>query len=750
MLTRYRGILVVAGAVGLVWIGSLLQLFRAPDGWVYDRTVRLGAWEASGPPSVLMVENDPRRDLGADDGVAILDYLQELGARQIIFLSLPRTFDARFYERAREHGKVIAGQAAAPDAPSIGRPDDARRAGVQSAGPPDLTLGDLSLPPAESGVHRLADTRVMVGGRDLPTLAMAAARNLGLQPRDGLFRVNFNQGADWIPRVSVERVLGRGLIPELVRGRSVVIGRGRTPAEPGLYTPIDASGDGMSLLEYQALAIDTLLQDKPIRSTPWIATLPVLGLIGLLSLVVYQWFNLDRSSWFTVSLVAGYLAVGWLLLHGLLLWIPVVEIAVGQVLMFWLFVRLKLLRDDAEMRHTALRRMAKLQDYMLPPDFYKLDEHWGQVITFVDQTLNLNRVIFLEKVEGDHRVREVQALRCSLDDIDERRRDFERVPYSDAIAEGGPIKLTSRLFFKSPAGVSFEQYLVPLLFGGGVQGFWAFDVDPMEIASSENFLGNLRNFGSQIAELLYHRHRWQAQRSSEPRILRRVFGLEAAKASSQEVGELLGLLDNRLHAAQAVFDGLATATIHYDLFGRVVQLNKSMERFMKERDLPGFKLTALDLLVKISRMPEHRARRLLQQVVVDRRNFYIPVQLPDGTGENYSVHVRPLIATDTETASAESTAPFGLAGILFELSDERELKRRYDTKEQLLEWVRLKLHDDLTGLLEDATLVQQLSAASGSDLQMPVRWDKVAGMGGVDMPQAVHGASNARPLSSRP
>jgi len=126
--------------------------------------------------------------------------------------------------------------------------------------------------------------------------------------------------------------------------------------------------------------------------------------------------------------------------------------------------------------------MARLQDYMLPPDFYKLDEHWGQVITFVDQTLNLNRVIFLEKVEGDHRVREVQALRCSLDDIDERRRDFERVPYSDAIAEGGPIKLTSRLFFKGPAGVSFEEYLVPLLFGGGVQGFWAFDVDPVEIA----------------------------------------------------------------------------------------------------------------------------------------------------------------------------------------------------------------------------------------------------------------------------
>ena len=87
----------------------------------------------------------------------------------------------------------------------------------------------------------------------------------------------------------------------------------------------------------------------------------------------------------------AYLAVGWLLLHGLQVWLPVVEFGVAQLLMFWLFVRLKLLRDDQEMRHTVLRRMALLQEYMLPPGFYQLDEHWAQVINFVDQTLNLNR-----------------------------------------------------------------------------------------------------------------------------------------------------------------------------------------------------------------------------------------------------------------------------------------------------------------------------------------------------------------------
>jgi signal transduction histidine kinase len=638
---------------------------------------------------------------------------------QIILLDAPDTLDGAFLAGARSYGNVIVGRAigADPDASAVPAAAD----GGDGAMLDGLPVGALALPTAESGVHRYAATRVRVGGHELPTLAALAARRLGRDPPAGSFRVNFNQGPDWIPRVSLDRVRGRGLIAELVAGRSVLIGSGRGAAEPGLHTPANPSGPGMSLLAYQAHALDTLLQDRQIRATPWTLKLLIFGLIGLLNLIVYQWFNLDRSSWFTASLVAIYLGAAWLLLHGLRIWLPVAEIALAQLLMFWLFVRLKLVRDDLEMRHTVLRRMAHLQDYMLPPDFYRLDEHWAQVITFVDQTLNLNRVIFLEKVEGDHRVREVQALRCSLEDIDERRRDFERLPYSDAIAEGGPIRLDRRLFFADAGDGEFQQYLVPLLFAGEVQGFWAFDVDPQEIESSENFLGNIRNFGNQIAELLYHRHRWIEQRDAETAVFRRFFRLEAVKASSQEVNELLDLLDKRLHAVQAVFDGLGTATIQYDLFGRVVQLNSSMEGFMKEQDLPGYKLTALDLLVRLTGIAQQRARRLLQQVVVDRRDFHLPVILQDRQGGRCAVHVRPLTAGERETGGAESTAPFELAGILFELNWERGLSRRSETRDQLLEWLRLRLRAELGALLEDEAAQQELAAAAGSDLAWSAR-----------------------------
>ena len=716
-MTRYRGIVVVLGAILVIWIAGLLQLFRAPDGWIYDLAVRTGGWKGAGVPSVMMVETDPGRRLTSDEGLAIAEYLQQLGAGQVLFLLPPQGTDDRFQRLLEKTANLIVGRIVEFNLNSDNGEGARRLSPIPPVVSTALPGGVLSIPAAEFGVHRRAATGVQLGGQAFPTLGMVAALQKGKQPEAGEFKVNFNQGADWLPRVSVDRVLGKRLIAELVAGRSVVIGGAWSAASPGIYTPLNANGPGMSLLEFQAYAIDTLLQDKQIRSTPWALNLVLLGSIGLLSLGVYQWLNLDRSGWFTISLVSAYLVAGWLLLHGLLIWIPVVEMATAQILMFWFFVRLKLLRDDQRMRHTVLERMARLKDYMLPPDFYSLDEHWAQVITFVDQTLNLNRVIFLEKVEDDHRVREVQALRCSLDDIDERRRDFERVPYSDAITEGGPIKLESRLFFSNSDDSIFEQYLVPLVFAGEVQGFWAFDVDPLEIESSENFLGNIRNFGGQIAELLYHRHRWIEQRDAETKIFRRFFRLEAGKASSEDVGDLLGLLDSRLNALQSVFDGLTTATIEYDLFGRVVQLNSSMEKLMELQNLPGYKLTALDLLAEITGLPQQQARRLLQQVVVDRRDFHIPMRLKGDKGEKYSVHVKPLAVSEAERTLAEATTPFELAGILFEVSDESSLMKRLEVKEQLLDWMRLRIRSDLMILLHDVDLQEQLPLVSGGDLQ---------------------------------
>ena len=89
---------------------------------------------------------------------------------------------------------------------------------------------------AEFGIHSRSSTSVQVSEGEFPSVGLMAALHRGKLPESGEYRVNFNQGPDWIQCVSLDRALGKGLIPELIAGCAVVIGKSRLPMEPGIHT----------------------------------------------------------------------------------------------------------------------------------------------------------------------------------------------------------------------------------------------------------------------------------------------------------------------------------------------------------------------------------------------------------------------------------------------------------------------------------------------------------------------------------
>ena len=92
----------------------------------------------------------------------------------------------------------------------------------------------------------------------------------------------------------------------------------------------------------------------------------------------------------------------------------------------------------------------------------------------INQSLNLKRMIFLERVPNDHRLKEIKAFECSIHDVVDLRRDYERTPYSTVIQEQKPLLQTKPYLL--PLAVEDQQYLAPLMFAGDVLGFWAFTV----------------------------------------------------------------------------------------------------------------------------------------------------------------------------------------------------------------------------------------------------------------------------------
>jgi PAS domain-containing protein len=663
--------------------------------------------------------------------------LEQLGTRQIVFASLPATADDAFFVRALEYGNVVFGRRIkAPSHPGDKPELEPWPAPFAGKVPP---FGVTTVPNGELGIHRYASTSVRIDNKDIPTLSVAAAQFAGVDLDVGQMQrylVNFNRGAEWLPSVRASRVLDDKLIPELVVDRSVIIGERRSSAQPGLYTPATVDGTNISLLAFQAFALDTLLTDTVVRKPSKWMTLGLLLAVLLLSLVVYQWIPLVAGAWAASFLMIAYATMSWICLHAFRIWIPAIELLLAQLMLSGVFIRFRLARDEQEVRRALLERAARIRAHVLPPSFNTLQGHWAQVITLVDQTLNLSRLIFLEKVPSDHRVREVQALRCSVDDIDERRRDYERTPYSTAIAEGGPIRL-KKIYLIPRDDMVEDQYLVPLLFGGEVGGFWAFGVDPEVVKQSDRFLSNVRDFGSQIAELLYRRHLWMQRREAESGLLRRLFRLEAGKKTYREVENTMSLLDKRLAALESIFEGVGTATILYDLFGRVVHVNRSMEEFMHAIDVPGFDMTALNFLVAVTGMQQDEARLLLQEVVLDRNQYHLPTTLMSKGGASHSMHIRALVQ-NAEARPLDAASPFELFGILFEFVDITRFKSMFNSKDQLLERLVRRVQDDLEGMLQTTQIAKEPIALR--------HLDKVAAGGNSQTVVAMQSADDRTPV----
>ncbi len=469
-----------------VWVFGLFGGFILPNGWAYDYLSRASiSVEASS--SVLLIEASPKYRLAGDDiWLPVLKDLLKSKPRELVFTFLPDRASAEFYRLARKSKRTVFGR------PVIRSGGNGEIIDLQAL-PAGLTklkvpYGLVTSGSSQFGVYREQPTTALIEGKRWSTLERVVLK-LGYRKSrsvpDHAFRINFTGGEDRLPKLSLDRVVDGGLISELVAGRVVVIGELNPPQNAWLYTPLSRGNSMMPAAHYHAFALDTLISNRVIEIVNQPATLVILVLIAGLLIFFYQWMSVRMSVWATISALAFYFLGTWFFLHILEIWLPLAQILTVQCLLAFIVIRQRAIREEQVMRKMLLDLSGKLKDKAFPTSFYRAPDPWGPIITMVNQILNLNRVIFLERVEGDHRLREIRALNCSVDDIDERRRDYERTPYSTAISEDRPIQVP-RNYLKAVDETEF-QFLAPLIYAGDVLGFWAFGIDPEKFQAIPEF-----------------------------------------------------------------------------------------------------------------------------------------------------------------------------------------------------------------------------------------------------------------------
>ena len=678
-------------ALAIVWIASTMGIAHAVNAWTYSQYLRLNAFSKP-EPQVLLVEAH-REKMRPANWQTLVAQLSRWNPRVIAFLNAPPELLQRSSPPTLDT-KLVLGTV-----PS--RADNMSRA---------LSLRDgdravaLTRPPSQ----RLSDfhqhqPRTRIDGNVYSSTEATAARLASTQPLPiRRFLVDFRPGLNYLPLITAERAMKGDLISALVQRRVVLIGSPNEPSCPRVLTPL-GDDTGISRLTYAGYVVDTLMRGEPVRVTRGWEQLLMLLLTLAIGWPLYHAMRARRAQMVSIIGAMLILSIGWLSLHLVGLLLPVAELGILHGMVGYLVARHERQHESQTVRQLLRASTSRLHERLVPAHFITTDDPWSQIIQLITQLLSLERVILLERVPGKQRLREVRAFQCSIDEIEERRRDFRRPPYSEALQTDSPILLTRPYLKASTSGR--EQFLAPLEFNGQVLAFLGCETKSGLSRNNPVFMQLLRRCADEIGELLYRRRREVAHHRREQSLWVRILQLNSGKTDYKSLQLIAAQFESRLSVLEKVFSELETSTILYDMFGQVVQVNRKMEELAKRAELNIFKLNAAEVLSLVGDMSLESAREHYQHMLLTQETLFFAALLR-GIKGTFMLRVRALTPAHFQTDRQESS-PFETQGFLMELTDVTHLIRLGQVKDNLTNNIISAIRNQLEAALLAAELTTQ-------------------------------------------
>lgn len=594
------------------WRSFILALFLAAlsvsgafepfDGFIYDFFVRHSLDLNPVKRKVVLVESPA--SAFSDSAIrwdTLADGLLALGAAQVVFTDAPATSDA-IADALKKNPKVVLAANTGTDtmqSGSLHTSDGVDAHGISAIVDPLF------------GVHRHQRYAYRVGDSEVPSMEALAAQQLGIEvPKEGRYLVDFTAGSQGFPRAKLQQVLDGKLIDAVVRDRVVLIGPSGDRFHRAVVTPITAANREVSELEYHGYALDSLLRGTPVATLHPVAGAAMLIGIWLMCVLILQPMPFRKAMLIASCVVLGFAGLSFLLLlqqfH-----LPVF----GAILVIGCSL-VSIFHSKTEHQNQALARLVtdtnlaasgRLTGQRVSVD----DAFWSHVLAMVDQILPLTRVVLLARQDEADHVREIRSLRCSVDSIEERRRDFGRAPYSTAVEKGGTIEV--RRYLKN-APVNEYQFLLPLTWSGQVLGFLAFGIHQSRLVNGPSLMHAADVLGKRLSELMFERRQRMVHTAAGSW---RDYLIDQRDLAIQNLAQHLHMIDRHIDVLEDMFNGLDAPTMVYDLFGRPLMSNVRMKSLLQTADIDAEELSAADLMEAVCPMSSDEARVALVSVVFD-------------------------------------------------------------------------------------------------------------------------------------
>lgn len=635
---------IFALVLGLLSIWGILEPL---DGLLYDFFVRNSAGPNPVARKVVLVES-PVTAFSSDSTIRWDELANDLisrGAAQVIFTDVPISQNATV-ETLFKNPKVILGADLASDV------------GLHAAS----VISDPLL-----GVHRYQRYAYRVGDKAVPSLEALAASRLGIHvPKEERYLVDFSGNASGFPRMKLNQVLSLDLIDDVVRGRVILIGPAGNGFSRTVVTPITEGNRQVTELEYHGYALDTLLRGTPVASLHPIAKgLVVIG-IWLVCLLILQPMPFRKAVLTASFLALGLVSFAWLLLsQGFHLPVLGSILVIGSSLV-------SIFLSKTESQNQALARLAtetnlaasgRLAGQSVPFD----DAFWSHVLAMVDQILPLTRVVLLERGNGGKHVREVRSLRCTVNVIEERRRDFWRAPYSTAIEKGEAIEVGKYLMAAEPGE---HQFLAPLVWSGQVLGFWVFGIHRSQMTNRSTLMHAINVLSKQLSELMFERRQNMMQLATTASWREHL--IDQRDLSIQTLSQHLNMIDRHINVLEDMFNGLEAPTMVYDLFGRPLVSNARMKSLLQAAEVQAEAQSVADLLETVCSLSSEEARAALVGVVFNGDSFEREARVGN---TRYVLHVSRLRNSAVQVTSGEEVLQH-IHGLMIQLLPVTNLEKR--------------------------------------------------------------------------
>lgn len=694
-----RGFASVAGILVIVWFASESGWIRALDNAVFDALSTNDPSTSTMASPVILVSAELRaHHFGDNYWLELLNRLRAGSPDRIGFMMLPEGASSAFYEQAGAASDVIFGRTVVTSKKDMGYeglqhlPENAMAA--------DLTFGVLGPPNQSAGVVRSVSTSHKVNGQIWSSFAWRTA--FGADAVSDSMRntllIDFSRGTRGLTTVSADRILADAFEVSQLKGKVVIVGYVDDVYIPLVSTPLS---DMTTTLTLQGLAIESLIFHRAITplGSQWV--FPLLLVAGFVLFPIFIRLRLIVGIGLGGAILALIYFVAAVTFSELRFWVEVgpLLLCVVMIFMFATFMA-AVSKDDAVagMSAAILRRLSALK---LPVSYVKSPDHWQHIVDLIDARLDVTKLIILELGVGTRRLTEVAAFNCTYDEIDERRRNPDRIPYSLATEKPTPIRLASP-FFKSTAPRE-EEYLVALRFNDELLGFWAFAIAREKVVQVPMFSMLICDYAKEIGQLMGMRR--EATMRANQSWFHRWFQHDPPDLAHHQARVEMGVLGSRLKMLEDVLALMNTAIGVFDLFGRYVAGSDKLEAVLGEAGMPLSELSLVGILTALGGISHDDVKRALRYVVHQQGSISVVTSIKGQSSSTLTLHIRPLQCDPDENLGEGDPAPFKLRGIIVELVDVTQLRRIYELKESLVEKINKQLGSSLKGVKYAASVM---------------------------------------------